>query len=293
MNLNEDFKFVDAHVHFYDMQHPTLYYGHWQPNEDHPFLGAQTRILGSRNYLAEDFIRDSQPHGVTKAIHVQAAIGSKDPVEETKWLQEVYQNTGLPNAIVGHVDLRDSKAEAVIEHHLNYPNFKGVRDFSHGEYLINDHFRRGYSLLEKFDLISSISAQWQDMENLADLAKTFPNTKIVLDHAGFPEERTTEYFNNWKTGMKKISDWPNIYCKISGLGMGDNRWTEDSIRPYVETCIELFGVDRSLFATNWPIDSLWSDYGSVVRAYRNITGSFSQSEVAKLFRINAESIYQI
>ena len=75
--------------------------------------------------------------------------------------------------------------------------------------------------------------------------------------------------------------------------MGDNRWTEDSIRPYVETCIELFGVDRTLFATNWPIDSLWSDYASVVSAYRNITSGFSRSEIAKLFHLNAESIYQI
>lgn len=293
MTFDDDFEFVDAHVHFYDMQHPTLYYGHWQPNEDHPFLGAQTRLLGSRNYLAEDFIKDAQPYGVTKAIHIQAAIGSQDPVEETKWLQEVYQNTGIPNAIVGYVDLKDPQASSMIERHLEYSNFKGVRDFSSGDYLVSDQFRQGYSLLEKFDLISSISAQWQDMEKLANLANKFPNIEIVLDHAGFPEERSPEYFNNWKTGLKKISDTENIYCKISGLGMGDNDWTEASIRPYVETCIELFGVDRCLFATNWPIDSLWSDYGDVVSAYRNITLGYSKSEIAKLFSENAQNIYQI
>ena len=137
------------------------------------------------------------------------------------------------------------------------------------------------------------AAQWQDMEKLANLANKFPNIEIVLDHAGFPEERSPEYFNNWKTGLKKISDTENIYCKISGLGMGDNDWTEASIRPYVETCIELFGVDRCLFATNWPIDSLWSDYGDVVSAYRNITLGYSKSEIAKLFSGNAQNIYQI
>ena len=286
-------KFVDAHVHFYDMKHPALYYGHWQPDEDHPFLGAQTRILGSKNYLAEDFLTDSRIHGVTKAVHVQAAIGSKNPVEETKWLQEVYQKTGIPNAIVGHVDLRDIGANTVIERHLEYPNFKGIRDFSHGEYLVSDQFRRGYSLLEKYDLISSISAQWQDMENLADLANTYPNITIVLDHAGFPEKRTVEYFNNWKAGMERISNIDNIFCKISGLGMGDNNWTTESIRPYVETCIELFGVNRSLFATNWPIDSLWSEYGDVVKAYREITRNYSDSELERLFSKNAEEIYQL
>lgn len=288
-----EFEFVDAHVHFYDMKHPTLRYGHWQPDEDHPFLGSQTRILGSKNYLAKNFLEDSQVHGVTKAVHVQAAIGSKDPVEETKWLQEVYQNTGFPNAIVGHVNLRDSEAGHVIERHLDHNNFKGVRDFSYGEYLVSKQFRRGFALLEQYRLVSSIAAQWQDMDNLADLAQTYPNITIVLDHAGFPSKRSVEYFTNWKAGMEKLSNSDNIFCKISGLGMGDNNWTTESIRPYVETCIELFGTNRSLFATNWPIDSLWSEYGDVVKAYRQITSNYSESEIGRLFSKNAEDIYQL
>ena len=290
---SDGFKFVDAHVHFYDMKHPTLYYGHWQPDEDHPFLGSQTRILGSKNYLAENFLADSAIHGVTKVVHVQAAIGSKDPVEETKWLQEIYQNTGIPNAIVGHVDLRGSKAGDVIERHLENDNFKGVRDFSYGDYLVNKQFRQGYSLLEQYDLVSSIAAQWQDMDHLADLAQTYPNIKIVLDHAGFPSKRGIEYFADWKAGMERIAKIENIFCKISGLGMGDNNWTTESIRPYVETCIELFGIRRSLFATNWPIDSLWSEYGDVVKAYREITSNYSETEIGRLFSKNAEEIYQL
>ena len=75
--------------------------------------------------------------------------------------------------------------------------------------------------------------------------------------------------------------------------MGDNNWTTESIRPYVETCIELFGVNRSLFATNWPIDSLWSEYGDVVKAYREITRNYSDSELERLFSKNAEEIYQL
>jgi len=290
---SDGFEFVDAHVHFYDMKHPTLHYGHWQPDEDHPFLGSQTRILGSKNYLAENFLEDSQVYGVTKAVHVQAAIGSKDPVEETKWLQKVYQNTGFPNAIVGHVNLRDSEAGHMIERHLDHNNFKGVRDFSYGEYLVSNQFRRGFALLEQYSLVSSIAAQWQDMDNLADLAQTYPNITIVLDHAGFPSKRSAEYFTNWKAGMEKLSNSDNIFCKISGLGMGDNNWTTESIRPYVETCIELFGTNRSLFATNWPIDSLWSEYGDVVKAYREITSSYSESEIGRLFSKNAEEIYQL
>ena len=93
--------------------------------------------------------------------------------------------------------------------------------------------------------------------------------------------------------MERIAKIENIFCKISGLGMGDNNWTTESIRPYVETCIELFGIRRSLFATNWPIDSLWSEYGDVVEAYRKITNNYSESEIERLFSKNTEEIYKL
>ena len=113
LQLTDKFKFIDSHVHLYDMKHPTLHYGHWQPDEDLPL-----RELGNRNYLANDFINEAKPLGMKKMIHVQAAIGSKDPVEETKWLEEIYSNYEIPNAIVGHVDLRADNAREVIEKHL-------------------------------------------------------------------------------------------------------------------------------------------------------------------------------
>ena len=286
-------EFVDAHVHFYDMGHPELFYAHWQPDEDHPVLGAQTRKLAARNWLAEDFIEVSRSSNVTKAVHVQAAIGSPDPVTETEWLQEAADRTGFPHAIVAYADLRDPGVEAVLERHCESPNMKGVRDFSYGDYLVAPDFHRGYALMEKYGLIASIAAQWPDMEKLRDLAATFPNIVIVLDHAGGPMERTPEYFNNWKQGMQTAAEAENIICKISGLGMGDHNWTVDSIRPYVLHCIETFGVERSLFATNWPVDSLWSDYDTIVNAYDEITADFTESERRALFSANTERLYNI
>ena len=81
-------EFVDTHVHLYDMQHPELVYGHWQPGVPHPSLGWQIQKLANRNYVAEDYIAETRNANVTKAVHVQAAIGSPDPVTETEWLQE-------------------------------------------------------------------------------------------------------------------------------------------------------------------------------------------------------------
>ena len=286
-------EFVDAHVHFYDMGHPELFYAHWQPDEDHPVLGAQTRKLAARNWLAEDFIAVSRDSKVTKAVHVQAAIGSPDPVTETEWLQEAADRTGFPHAIVAYADLRDPGIEAVLERHCEFPNMKGVRDFSYGDYLVEPDFHRGYALMEKYDLVASIAAQWQDMEKVRDLAARFPNTVIVIDHAGGPMERTPEYFNHWKQGMQTAAQAENIICKISGLGMGDHNWTVDSIRPYVLHCIEMFGVERSLFATNWPVDSLWSDYDTIVNAYDEITRDFTEDERRAIFSSNTERLYRI
>lgn len=286
-------EFVDAHVHFYDMQHPELFYAHWQPDVVHPSLGALPRKLAERNWLAEDFIEVSRSSNVTKAVHVQAAIGSDDPVKETEWLQEAADRTGFPQAIVAYADLRSPDVEATLERHCEYENMGGIRDFSYGDYLVEPDFHRGYALLEKFDLVASIAAQWQDMEKLVALASKFPNIPIVIDHAGVPEERTPEYFEKWKRGMQTAATAENIICKISGLGMADHDWTVESIRPYVFHCIEAFGVERSLFATNWPVDSLFSDYDTIVSAYDEITGDFTAGERRALFSENTEGIYGI
>ena len=286
-------EFVDAHVHFYDMQHPDLFYGHWQPDVDPPLIGKQMRKLGERNFLAEDFIEVTRAANVTKAVHVQAAIGSKDPVKETEWLMDAAERTGFPHAIVAYADLRDPGVESVLERHCEYSRMKGIRDFSYGDFLVADDFHRGYALLEKYNLHASLAAQCQDMEKLAALANKFPNTVIVIDHAGNPAERTPEYFELWKRGMETAATEENIICKISGLGMGDHNWTVDSIRPYVLGCIEAFGVERCIFATNWPVDSLFSSYDALIDAYTEIVADFSEDEKRDLFARNTEALYGI
>ncbi len=286
-------EFVDAHVHFYDMQHPELFYAHWQPDVIHPSLGTQPRKLAERNWLAEDFIALTRAANVTKVVHVQAAIGSKDPVKETEWLQDAADRTGFPHAIAAYADLRDPNVEAVIERHCEFRNMRGIRDFSYGDYLASPDFHRGFALMEKYGLIASIAAGREDMQKLRDLAAMFPNVPIVIDHAGLPSQRTPEYFALWRSGMESAAQAENVICKISGLGMGDNSWTVDSIRPYVLQCIETFGIERSLFATNWPVDSLWSSYDAILSAYDQITSDFTQDERAALFSRNTERLYRI
>ena len=286
-------EFVDSHIHLYDMKHPELFYGHWQPGVPHPTLGDQIQKLAERSYFAEDYILETRNSNVIKAVHVQAAIGSKDPVKETEWLQEAADRTGFPHGIIGYADLSHPDVENVLERHCEFPNMRGIRDFGEGDYLVNSAFHKGFALLDKYDLRVSVGVEWQNMENLRIMADRSPNTLIVVDHAGLPQARSNEYFVQWKKGMDTVAQSDNIRCKISGLGMGDQNWTVSSIRPYVLHCIETFGVERCFFGSNWPVDWLWSSYDDLINAYTEITSDFTLQEQIALFSQNAEAIYDI
>ena len=285
---------VDAHMHLWDLQHPDLHWSHLQdPDFVHPIIGPQLGRLAESNYEILDYLRDIEGWGVAKSMHVQAAMGSKDPADETKWLQGLADEHGFPQGIVGEADLRDPKVSELLERHCQYPNMRGIRDFSYGDYLVHPDFHRGFALLEEYGLIASLDVKWEDMEKLALLAEQHPGVVIVLDHAGFPTERTKEYLENWMGGISRIAECENIYCKVSGLGMGDNEWDTDRIRPWVDHCIDCFSDDRTIFASNWPVDSLWSDYGTIVQAYREILSVRPEVEQEKILGGNAARLYRL
>ena len=92
-----------------------------------------------------------------------------------------------------------------------------------------------------------------------------------------------EYFEQWREALVDLAGAPNVVVKISGLGMGELRWTTESIRPWVLSCIEAFGVERSFFGTNWPVDRLFSSYPDVLNAYTEIIAGFPPDEQEALF----------
>ena len=285
--------FIDTHIHFWDLQHPDLSYTQYDGSFVHPQIGEQFRKLGESNYLVDEYIAETRSSNVTKAVHVQAALGIEDPVNETKWLQEAADRTGFPHGIVAHSDLKDPRAEEVLARHCEFPNMRGVRDMALGDYMVDPEWHRGYALLERFNLVASLDVKWEDMRKERDLANKFPNIRLVLDHASFPTERTDEYFQNWRRGLRAVAEAENVVCKISGLGMVDHNWTAESLRPWVHECIEVFGPGRCFFATNWPIDRLFSTYEALVDAYTEIVADFSDDEKVAMFSGNAEKLYRL
>lgn len=287
-----DFAFVDAHHHLWD--HSQLHYAWLTDNviHDHP-IGDYSAIMG--NYLMSDMVAEAKGCGLIKSVHLDAADGETDSVRETAWLQDVGETVGLPNAIIARVDLSADDAPAQLDRHMAYGNFRGVRMLSYmgRDFLDDPAFRRGFDALQARDLVYDMDANYQQFEQARDLAAAFPRATIVLGHCGFPRERTIEYFHAWRKGLTRLAEAPNVAVKLSGLGMSDHNWRVESIRPWIETCIESFGPSRAMFASNWPVDKLFSDYRTLIDAYRAIAAPFSADEQRQLFRSTAEGWYRI
>ena len=121
------------------------------------------------------------------------------------------------------------------------------------------------------------------MAEALTLAKKFPDTSMVLNHTGMPVDRGTEEIAAWRASMKLLASAPNMFCKISGLGMGDWHWTTDSIRPLVLDAIDAFGTERCMFASNFPVDKLFSSYDDVFNAFKAITRDFPSASGGHCF----------
>jgi predicted TIM-barrel fold metal-dependent hydrolase len=284
--------FVDTHFHLHDMRQPDLRYSWLEPEAVHPLLG-DIGAIKSQHYLIEDYIAETRFSNVTKAVHVQAALGTKDPVNETKWLQKFADRYGYPQGIVAECHLRQNNAPDVIERHLQYANVRGIRDLSPSGYLKDPVWQAGWRGLARHNLVSCLDARLSTFADVVTLAASAPHQLISLDHCGIPELRTQEYFGEWRRAVVHLSTADNVFMKISGLGMCDRNWTIDSLRPWILCCIDAFGPARIVFGTNWPVDRMYSSYPDLIDAYAAIISGFSEAEQRAMFAGNAERLFRI
>lgn len=291
---------VDTHFHIWDLQEN---YYPWLTDK------VQPRVIGEyaeirKDYLIKDFFEDLGQTGVQKAVHIQAEHDQSDPVRETRWLQHVADqpaSRGFPQAIVAYADLGATNAQEMLEAHCQHRNMRGIRQslIQHKvDPTVKDPresvlFTQNFKLLEKLNLSFDIQLFHPDMAFGADLIGRNPNVHFVLTHTGLPMQTSDEYVAAWRDGMKLLAQRPNLAVKISGFGFIDRKWTVDSIRPRVLETIDIFGTDRCMFASNFPVDKMARDYTAYWSAFEDITASFSDSERAKLFHLNAEKSYRI
>jgi predicted TIM-barrel fold metal-dependent hydrolase len=284
--------FVDTHFHLHDMKHPTLRWSWLETDAIHPALGDIDAIK-AQHYWVQDYLAETRFSNVVKAIHVQAALGSKDPVEETKWLQAFADRFGFPHGIVAECHLAQPDAEAELERHVKFANVRGIRELVAPEMLADANWIRGFKLLPKFKLVPCVSPTHEHFPNAARLAEQVAGHPVCIEHCGFPTERSKEYFAGWRRALRELAKSPNVHVKVSGLGMFDRTWTIDSFRPWVLECIEAFGPARVMFGTNWPLDRLASSYPDLINAYDAIIAAFPTADRKAMFSGNAERVFRI
>ena len=261
-----------------------------------------------RDYLAADYLADAAGLAAIDArlvasVHVEN--GAADPAWESEWVDKVSAETGIPSVQVVKVDLASPHAHEELESRRERSSVRGVRDilnwhpdpyYSHRQRndLINDpQWVAGFKTLSNLGLSFDLQVFPSQLAQAARLAAQHSSTPIVLDHAGMPIERDDEALSQWAKGMELVAAQPNTAVKISALGTNDHTWTADSIRRIVLTTIDIFGPKRCMFASNFPVDGLYSSYTDVFSAFDRITSGFTEADRNDLFAGTARRFYRI
>lgn len=294
---------VDSHIHLWDLK--THRYP-WLENPGVSFVGDAREL--KHDYLLDDLLGEAGDIEVLKLVHVEANHDPADPVEETRWLQSIADSTasrGMPNAIVAGVDLSAPNAPALLEAHAAFANTRGIRqilnvhenklfDYVGRHFMREPQWREHFALLRRYDMSFDLQLYPSQMEEAAALARAHSETLLIVNHAGmFVDRSSVAGYRAWREGMRMLAGCRNVVVKISGLAMFDQHWTVESLRPYVLETIDTFGVERAMFASNFPVDRLFGSYANLWHAYAAIVDGASVDEKAALFRSNAERCYRI
>ena len=289
---------IDTHVHFWNMRNPDpgMAWVWIDKDADHPVLGNIDAIK-MLTYDINAVWAEARFADVQAFVHVQAAIGSTDPVLETKWLTRMREQSDISFTIIAEVDLGSDQAVRHLDGHGESPYFVGVRDFTAEPVLASGEIRPAYenSLAEmtKRGLVYDLDCEWPNMGAARDLANRHPELQIVLEHIGFPRRRDEEYFTKWKAGLQTLAQAPNITCKISGVAMTDPHFTAESLRRWIDTPLEVFGADRCVLGSNWPVDRLFSSYDVIMDIYRERLNHLDEADRIKVLSGNAARLYHL
>jgi predicted TIM-barrel fold metal-dependent hydrolase len=295
-------KIVDAHHHFWDLGRN--YYPWLADHEEkHFFLGDYSGL--KKNYLPTDYRRDAEGFDVVATVHVEAEWDRERQVAETAWLHEVNAAHGLPSVVVGHVWLAAENCEEVLRGHMKYPLFRGVRSkpvtslsperMTPGApgTIQDPAWRKGLALLDELDLTYDLRVPFWHLPEAAEAIGAHPSLPVVLNHTGFPWDRSEAGIAAWRKAMKAIAACPNVMLKISELGLKDAAWTVESNRGVVMDALEIFGVERCMWASNFPVAGLRIGYKAQLEGILEILKDLPAAALDKIFHRNAAAFYRI
>lgn len=291
---------VDAHHHLWDLD--AVDYPWLMARGERRFFGDPTAI--QKNYLPEDLRADAQGFELLGSVHIQVGAAPGQELVETHWVEATAERSGLPSALVVYGELQREDIEAQLDAHAAASRLRGVRQIigrsaeedagtGTGALLDDACWADGLKALARRDLSFDLQLIPPQTDRAAAVLATVPGLRVALCHCGSPWDRSQRGLAAWRAGLRKLAANSGVNCKISGLGMFDHEWTVDSIRPIVLTCIEIFGIERCMFGSNFPVDKLRASYDKIWNAYAEITTSLSAGECSSLFVENAKSFYRI
>jgi predicted TIM-barrel fold metal-dependent hydrolase len=301
----DNIKIVDAHHHLWDLNNADTKYSWLMVTEGEAFFGDYAAIR--KSYLLEDYIEDAKNQNIIKSVHVQAEHDDDKPVNETAWLQNLADthSSKLPNAIVAFADFSKNNVSEILDAHQEYKNTRGIRQilsynkdepkYSHA----TEDFMKDSSWVENFkhirnrNLSFDIQIYKHQMEDAVNLANKYNDVLFILNHTGEPCYQSKEYIESWEQNMTKLAKCENVVAKISGLGMFDPQWTINSTRIFVEKTIQTFGIERCMFASNFPVDKIFNSFDTYWNSFKEITKNYSENDKRLLFSSNAEKYYRI
>lgn len=294
-----DFDLVDAHQHFWD---PLANYHPWLRDEPPiPFRYGDYSAL-KRRYLPPDYLADARPYRVTRTVYIETEWDPTDPTGEMAYVETMRKEYGLPSVAIAQAWLDRADCTAVLESHAGHSFVRGIRhkpranpkptDTTPGG-MADPAWQRGYATLGKLGLHFELQTPWWHLHEAARLAGEFPHIPIILNHTGLPADRGADGIAGWKKAMQAFAACPNVAVKISGIGQAGTPWTAGTNRDIVLATIDMFGTDRAMFASNFPVDGLCASFATIFGGFDEITRGFSMTERQALFRDNAIRLYRM
>jgi predicted TIM-barrel fold metal-dependent hydrolase len=290
---------IDAHHHI------------WR-QDDLPWLKGPMvpRIFGPyeplrRDYPISEFLQDIAGTGVEKSVYVQANWPPEKAEDEVAWVQRQAGDSGWPHAIVGYADFLSDDVRPVLDRLARYPLMRGVRmqlhwheneqyRFAPRPDLFDDtRFRRNFAALADYGFSFDLQVFESQVEGAARLAADFRETTFILQHAGMLEDLSETGKAAWRKGLRSLAAQPNVLSKLSALGTFIHRNDPEHIAAIIRETVSIFGTDRCMFGSNFPIEKLWTDYASLLDAHRAAIAYLPEAEQWPILHGNAARVYRL
>ena len=279
---------VDAHVHIWDPARTDWYPYLSRPPEHGD--GDASRMF--RRFEVDTYHAESAAWNVEKFVNVAAATGLHS-IDETIELDSNAKASGGPDAIIGGLPPADTVSESVqlLDRQMTASRFRGVRPMGGMEAPLPD--AGVLHALEERGLLFELMTHPDQLRTAAVQLTGFDGLNVVVEHTGWPRSSSDEERALWQDGIDALADLgDNVACKLSGLAMPLRSMRVDALSPWLEYAIEAFGVDRCMFASNFPVDAMYGTFDELYGTFSAVTAGLDSASREKLFATNAERVYR-